>query len=612
MKVLLIGHPNVGKSVIFNRLTGANVVSSNYPGTTVDYTKGYMRQFGEDIELIDVPGTFSLEPKDKAEEVAVRMLDENADAKVVCVIDAAKIERGLYLTLELIERGLPVVLSLNMWDVAHDKNIVIDSKRLQDILGIPVVPTVAISGEGISSLVRNIEGLNPSSLKEISARIGYARHGSEMNCQGCSGCLRTSLSGQGQILDTLSPDKKWDLIEEITASTVTFGTFVHTLKDALGDYTVKPVTGIPFAIAMLYAFWSIFVSFSGLVTDGFMVRIFDDYYLPWIQTHFPGGMGNWLYALLVDAGHMEGGFLVPSTTCFESFGVLTSGLFLPIGIVLPAILVFYLMLALLEDIGYMPRLAVLIDTFLHKIGLHGYAVIPTILSMGCNVPGVEATRILETKKQRFMMMTLLALFIPCGAQIAIMNDFIPDYLGFVMAYLFAGYFIFGFILNKIVPGRAPEILMDVPVYQRPTVKDIGKKVFMRTKGFLKEGIPFVMLGVFIVNILYLLGFIDTMASFAAPVFEGWFGVPKETAGPLIAAFLRKDLAIAQLSSIPMTKYQMISAVVLVTIYFPCIATFFMMIKEGGKAFFGSVLALISVAFVYGGFLHLIWILMGVN
>jgi ferrous iron transport protein B len=611
VKVLLIGHPNVGKSVIFNRLTGANVISSNYPGTTVDYSKGYMRQFGRDIELIDVPGTFSLEPKDKAEEVAVKMLRDNPDARIICVIDAAKIERGLYLVLELIQQGFPIVVSLNMWDVAHDKNIIIDEKKLESILGIPVVPTVAISAEGISELVYRLEDVKPGSISDIVFKLKYSRHIFDSSCSGCVGCSLGSTGQKEPLVNTLNQDERWDLVEDISSLTITFGHFLHTLKDALGDYTVKPATGIPFAIAMLYAFWSIFTSFAGFFTDGFLVKIFDGHWLPMLQQHFPGGAGNWFYSLMVDAGQAADGIAAPSKTCLESFGVLTSGLFLPLGIVLPAIFIFYVMLALLEDIGYMARLAVLMDTFLHKIGLHGYAIVPTILSLGCNVPGVEATRILETRKQRFMMMTLLAVFIPCSAQIGIMQEVIPDHIGFVMAYLFVGYFIFGFILNKIVPGKTPEILMDVPPYQKPIPANITRKVMMRTTGFLREGVPFVMVGILLVNGLYVIGAIDFMASFMAPVFEGWFGVPKETAGPLVAAFLRKDLAIAQLGAIVMSPYQMISSVVLVTIYFPCVATFIMMLKEGGRAFIGSVIALMAVVFTYGGLLHLIWKLMGV-
>ncbi|MEA3431829.1 MAG: nucleoside recognition domain-containing protein, partial [candidate division WOR-3 bacterium] len=372
----------------------------------------------------------------------------------------------------------------------------------------------------------------------------------------------------------LTVDKRWNLIERISGKTVTFDKYRHTLKDAIGELTVKPLMGIPVAIAVLYGFWSVFCSFAGtLCTDGFLVKLFDVYWLPWIQTNFPG-KGSWLYYVLVGDPLAD--------NCFEAFGVLTSGLFVPFGVVLPAVFIFYLMLTLLEDIGYMPRLAVLIDTVLHKIGLHGYAIVPTILSLGCNVPAVTATRILETRKQRFIMMTLLAIFIPCGAQLGIMEEVIPDTIGLVFLYLLLGYFIFGFVLNKVIPGRCPEILIDVPPYQMPTRRNVGRKVWMRTSGFLKTAVPFVLLGCLLINVLYLAGVIKWLGDVLSPIFISWFGVPKETVGPLIAAFLRKDLAVAQLSAIEMTKYQMITSVVLVSIYFPCVATFVMMLKEGWR------------------------------
>ncbi len=172
MKVLLMGHPNVGKSVVFNRLTGSNVTESNYPGTTVDYTKGYLRLEGEEVEVIDVPGTFSLEPKDKAEEVAVEMLEENRDSVVVCVIDSSKIERGLYLALEIIEEGYPTIIALNMWDIARDKNIQIDIEKLGEILGVPTVLTIAISGKGIKELVSMIKDASAVNIETIIEKVG--------------------------------------------------------------------------------------------------------------------------------------------------------------------------------------------------------------------------------------------------------------------------------------------------------------------------------------------------------------------------------------------------------------------------------------------------------
>jgi ferrous iron transport protein B len=274
--------------------------------------------------------------------------------------------------------------------------------------------------------------------------------------------------------------------------------------------------------------------------------------------------------------------------------------------------------AILEDAGYLPRLAVLVDTVLHKIGLHGYAIVPTFLSLGCNVPGVTATRPLETRKQRFMMMTILAIFVPCGAQIGIMQDLVPEMMGWIFLTLAIGYLGFGFILNKIVPGKSPEIIMDVPPYQMPTLRNIGRKLWIRTSGFLLVAVPFVLLGCIIVGIMYLpeVGAMDWLASVFGPLLMGWFGVPGETVAPLIAGFLRKDLAVGMLGGLMeqgiMTTFQVFTSVILLCIYFPCLATFALMLKEENwKEILGSIASLIAMFFVYGGLIHLVGIMLGV-
>lgn len=405
-------------------------------------------------------------------------------------------------------------------------------------------------------------------------------------------------------MGTLSADERWDLIEKISAKTVKFGAYKPTLKDAIAEVTVKPLTGIPLAIAVLFGFWMFFCDFAGtLFTDGFLVELFDEHFLPWIQGAFPG-KDTWLYYIFVGDPVAD--------NCFEALGMLTSGLFIAIAIVLPAIVAFYLILGLLEDVGYMPRLAVLIDTVLHKIGLHGYAIVPTLLSLGCNIPGVSATRVLETRKQRFIMLALLGVFVPCGAQIGVMSALIPELIGWVFLILGVGYILFGYVLFKLIPGETPEILIDVPPYQRPTLSNIAWKLWLRVSHFLFVALPFVFLGCVIVAIMYLTGAMDALSTALTPLLTGWFGVPSETVAPLIAAFLRKDLAVALLSEIKMTPYQMLTSVVLVTIYFPCLATFAVLLKEENwKEFLGALAFLAVMIFLYGGLLHLIGILLGV-
>ncbi|NQS89519.1 ferrous iron transporter B [Patescibacteria group bacterium] len=410
----------------------------------------------------------------------------------------------------------------------------------------------------------------------------------------------------------LNVDERWDLIDRIARKTVKFEGHKPALKDVLGDLTVKPLTGIPFAIAVIYGGWGFFVEFAGtLLTDGFFCKIFDEHWLVWLRSVFPGGLGNWFYSLMIDAGHMENGVLVASDNCFEAFGVITSGLFIAFGVVLWAVLAFYLIFALLEDVGYLPRLAVLIDTLLHKIGLHGYAIVPTFLGLGCNIPGILATRILETKKQRFSMMSLLVVFVPCGAQIGIMQNLIPNMIGWVFLSVAIGYFGFGYVLSKLVPGESPEILADVPPYQMPTLRNIRMKLWLRTSHFLCIAVPFVILGSLIVGILYLTGAMDKLAWIMGPFLTRWWKVPSATVAPLVAGFLRKDLAVGMLGGIEMSSYQLFKSVVLLSIYFPCLATFVMLLKEEKwKELLGTLGFLALVIATYGGALHLIGILLG--
>ncbi|MEA3442711.1 MAG: nucleoside recognition domain-containing protein [Chloroflexota bacterium] len=401
----------------------------------------------------------------------------------------------------------------------------------------------------------------------------------------------------------LTVDQRWDLVERISKETVEVGKYEPSLKDALADVTVRPATGIPFAIAVIYGFWAFFCEFAGtLFTDGFFCKIFDGYWLPWLQGVFAGAPA-WVFNIFVGDPLAD--------NCFEAFGVLSSGIFVAIGVVLPAIVAFYLIFAILEDVGYMPRLAVLVDTLLHKIGLHGYAIVPTILSLGCNVPGVTATRSLETRKQRFLAITLLGVFVPCGAQIGIMEGMIPGLIGWVFLALAIGYFGIGWIINKIVPGESPEILMDVPPYQMPTARNIWMKLWTRTSKFLTVAVPFVLLGCVIVAVLYITGAMDAIASGLSPVITGVFGLPQDTAAAMIAGFLRKDLAVGTIGMLAaggmtITVFQVFTAVVLLSIYFPCLATFALMIKElNWKEILGTLATLIVMVFVYGAILHLI-------
>ncbi len=406
----------------------------------------------------------------------------------------------------------------------------------------------------------------------------------------------------------IDPSTRWDLVDAITDQAVNYEPSDPTIADELGRLMIAPWTGFPFAIAVLYGIWGVFTTVAGFLTDGYFVPLFDEYWLPWLQSSFPGE-GTWLYFILVGDP--------VATNSFEAFGMLTSGLFVAVGVVIPALLALYLILAVLEDSGYIPRLAVLLDTFFHRIGLHGFAVVPMVLSFGCNVPGVEATRSLEGEKQRLIMMTLLSVFIPCGAQLGVMLSLIPQYTGFILLYLIAGFFVFGAVINRLVPGSAPEFIVDIPPLRRPRAGPLLTRLHTRIRGFLTTGVPFVLAGVGVINVLYVTDLMRSLAASVQPVLTTWFGVPGDTVPALVAGFMRKDLAVAQLSAIELTAYETVMSVIMISIYFPCVATFAMLIKEGRETgsvirVLGASLATLVVAlFVWGGLFHLFGIVTGV-
>ena len=563
----MIGNPNVGKSVVFSRLTGANVIASNYPGTTVDFSKGKMRIDKKHVEIIDAPGTYSLEPSNKAEEVTLKVLDE-ADV-VINVVDATNLERNLYLTLELLEKDKPVIIALNLWDETHHLGIHIDEKELEKLLGVPVVPTVALTGEGIKTLVSRIKEAKES--KKIKPT---------------------------------STEKRWVKIGSVIGKVEKVEHRHHTIRDRISDLTIKPFTGLPIAAAIiLFSFWVVRLIGENLI--GYVFEpLFEELYRPVVAE-----MSNWLgpgfiHNLLIGEYGVEVDFV-------ESMGMLTTGLFVPIGMVLPYIIAFYFMLSILEDTGYMPRLATLVDKIFHKLGMHGHGIVPVFLGLGCNVPGALSTRTLETRKQRFISATLLAIAVHFIAQMAmvfgILGPYGVYYIGLVFLTLAVLYFVMGLILNRYIKGESPEIFLEIPPYRRPSFKAILKKTWMRIRWFLKEAIPYLFLGVAIINILYAVGFLQWFGAILAPVMQGLFGLPGDASIAMVIGFLRKDLAVGMLLTVKgMSVMQLVIAVTMLTIYYPCVATFAVLVKElGVKDMAKSAAIMVGTAVVVGFLLRVI-------
>jgi ferrous iron transport protein B len=566
-KILLVGNPNVGKSAIFSRLTGAKVIISNYPGTTVEFTQGKMKLGNENVMVIDVPGTYTLEPTCKAEEVACRMVKEGG--LVINIIDATNLERNLHLTLQLLEKDTPVIVALNMWDDTKHRGIYIDVKKLEEQLGVPVIPTCALTGEGIKELIDRLE--------EAKARD----------------------------LPVSSDSQKWEKIGKIVEEVQKLTHRHHTLLERLEDLSIKPLTGLPIALGIIYcAFWV--VRFIGENLIGYIFEpLFTKLWLPLLMKLSTFLVeGSFLHHILI------GNFIEGKINFGQSFGLLTTGLFVPIAMVLPYIFSFYLILGLLEDFGYLPRLAVLLDNFMHHLGLHGYAIIPFILGLGCKVPGVLATRLLEEKREKFIAVTLMAIGVPCMAQIAMIVGLVGQrggkFVMIVFSTLFVLLIIKGLVLNRVLKGSSPEILVEIPPYRIPQIQAVIKKLWMRLSGFLKEALPLVLLGVLFVNILYTLKIIDIFAYFFTPVLTGLWGLPKEAISALVVGFLRKDVAVGMLGPLNLSTKQLVIGSTILAVYFPCIATYIVLIRELGiKDTLKSTSIMIIVALLVGILLNLI-------
>ncbi len=573
MKVLLMGNPNVGKSVIFNRLSGLNVVSANYAGTTISFSKTFISLAGnKKVELIDVPGTYTLKPTNEAEKVAVKILEEGD--VIINIIDATNLERNLFLTMQLISFKKPLVIVLNMWDETKHKGIEINIKKLQQILGVPVISTCALSGEGI---------------KELSLVIKNASISSYIN---------KSLKKIDNLLI-------WNKIGKIIFNTQKLYHRHHTLWQRISDFSIHPIGGLFFAFFILYSSFRT-IRFIG---EGLIGYVFDPFFQNILTPIFMKlsvffGSGGFLHQILI------GKLIDGEIDYFQSFGVLTSGFYVPIAAVLPYVISFYFVLSVLEDSGYLPRLAVLVDSIFHKLGLHGYAIIPTLLGFGCNVPGILATRILEDKRQRFVVSTLISIAVPCVALQAMILNVLGKY-GFkyvlsVYGVLLIVWIGIGLILNKFRKGDTPELFIEIPPYRLPSFKILFKKLYFRVKGFLFEALPIVLGGILVVNLLYSLNIFQYIADFTAPVIASLMGLPKNAVIAIIMGFLRKDIAMGMLLTNPMTLKQLFISTIVLSMTFPCIATFAVLWKElGWKKTIYSVLIMLLTATFVGSILHLI-------
>jgi len=566
-KVVLAGNPNVGKSVVFTRLSGIYVVSSNYPGTTVEVARSRINRDGASFELIDAPGTYALEADAAAERIAEKLIVQ-ADV-VVNVVDAGNLERNLYLTFELLEKKKPMVIALNMWDEVQRRGIRIDIQRLSQLLGIPVIPVVATTGEGMKKLVQSLD----------SARVAAIIPGSHQ--------------------------ERWQEIGQVIEAVQSFSYQKPRWVDRLKEATLSPISGFFIGLGILYGvFWLVRFIGESLITY-ILDPLFHALYLPLLLS-----LDRFLifspFLRTILIGHPVNGTI----DLEQSLGLLSTGVYVELGVVLPYIVSFYLILGLLEDTGYLPRLAVLLDGFFHRVGLHGYAIVPTLLGLGCNVPGIMATRVLESENERFIVSVLISVGVPCASQQALIFGVLGKHgvlpVTLVYTVLLLVWIILGVILKYTVKGYRPALILEIPPYRFPYWRTVIPKLWSRVKGFLKEALPIVSLGILVINLLYMTNLFPLFANAFGPFLQHLLGLPREVSLVLALGFLRKDLAMGLLAPLQLTVKQLIVSSVMLAMFFPCVATFMIILKElGAKRLIQATGIMVVVSTLTGTILNLV-------
>jgi ferrous iron transport protein B len=390
-------------------------------------------------------------------------------------------------------------------------------------------------------------------------------------------------------------EERWARIGEIISQVQKVTHRHHTLGESLADATVKPLPGTIIALLVAIAVF-LFVVYGGEALFRFVAQpVFNKLWLPVVSaiSGLTAGAGL-LHDILI-------GRLINGQIDFvESWGLLTTGLYVPFALVLPYIITFYFALGLLEDTGYLPRLAVMIDTIMHRFGMHGYAIIPTILGFGCNVPAMLATRVLESRKERFIAMTLIAIAVPCASLQALILGLVGQhgiqYVAIIYATLMVAWVIIGIILNQAVKGFTPELLIEIPPYRLMPWKLMIEKLWIRVRGFIVEAVPIMIIAIPVINLLYMIGLFQAIANFTAPVISGLLGLPSEAIAAIFVAFFRMDAAMALLAPLQLSAKQLVVSSVVLVMFFPCIASLTVMFREMG---FWSLLKALGIMVIAG-------------
>jgi len=565
LRVALVGNPNVGKSVVFGRLTGRYATVSNYPGTTVAVTKGRALVGAEVCDIIDTPGVNTLEGSlSEDEQITRTVLVGDATDLMVQVVDARNIRRALMLTAQLAALHKPVVVALNMVDEALERGIAVDANELARELGVPVVELVAVEGRGLEALRSALADARPLSvprLRDVSSQATWAHE----------------VTSRVRHISSLS---------------------LASVQEALSRATRRPLTGIPILALVLYTLY-LFVGVFGAQT---LVGVFEQYVF--------GRFINPAAMSLFSAAPLP---LVRDFFVGE-YGLITMGLTYAIAIVLPVVSTFFLLFGFLEDSGYIPRLAVFSDRIFRAMGLNGKAVLPMVLGLGCDTMATMTTRILATPKERLIAILLLALGIPCSAQLATILGILGGISFGALLTLFgvvlAQMFLVGWLAARVLPGQRSEFILELPPIRLPRLANVLTKTRLRVWWYLGEAVPLFLIGTMLLFVLDKLHVLGAIARAGQPVVHGLLGLPDETAEIFVMGFLRRDYGAAGLfrlaQSGQLNAVQSVVALTVMTLFIPCVANFLMIVRERGTRVAVAMLAVITpIAVLTGAALNVV-------
>jgi ferrous iron transport protein B len=593
LSVALVGNPNVGKSLFFNYLSGMYVDVSNYPGTTIEFTKGRYKTF----EVIDTPGVYGISSFSD-EEAVTRDVVLQADI-VLNVVDASHLERDLFLTQQLIDMGKKVAVLLNFMDEVQKLGLEIDTGLLSSSLGVPVFRTTATTRNGFDQIDSALHqarrgSQNPALHHRLHSLLSET--GSEAEAlliiEGDEGVSERHGVAPGHERESLYIDRRNRV--NIVINSVLVEKNVRTrFATLLGRWAVNPWTGIPLIVFALYLVYL----FVGKLVAQDVVKFTEStlgnqIWEPWIRgivTQYVSPT-SWLGTLLVG-----------------EFGVVTMTVTYLAFLLLPLVIAFYLSLALMEDSGYLPRLATLVDRSLNALGLNGSAVIPLILGFGCVTMATVTTRLLGSEREKTIASAILQFAVPCSAQLAVVAAFLAGAgFGAMAIYSVTIFIIFvavGTVLHRILPGSTTPLLIDLPPMRLPRLDNVARKTAYRSYFFMKEAAPWFFVGALAVGVLQVTGLLTVWQNLLNPLTTKWLQLPHEASTAFVMGMVRRDFGAAGLYNLALQPNQVVVALVTITLFTPCIASLMVMMKERGWKEALTVWAgTWIVAFLVGGIL----------